>query len=470
MSRFGNAFSRIWFGPQVNERLAGAVPMVPDSNANFGPGLGHQPQAEVALRENLGLADAATRAIANRIASLELEVTMPRIGPDGTRDEEVIDDHPLAQLLQRPHPDFSSWMLLRLSAQYIITTGEAYLFKGRPDGLATLTQGPIAWIYPYPPGTVVPQIEGGQIVAFRVTDANGNQFSMARDDVIRTWIPDPENPWRGEGYIGPSALVIDSHKFAMEHIRRHYQHDATPKTVLEGDPAAKLPGPEQRKRFGQDWSTAYHGRHSGPGSGTPRILPPGWKAHQLDAAASKDHTPFLKEFRDDLLMQVGGVPRAVLGQVVSGDRSSAETELWNFDVNAVSPITTLMEDAYNLQLAPEFGNEVRVRFKPFVAPDKEYELKREAQDVEHGVRTINKVLRDRQEDEVEWGDEPIVLSSLKKYDPNAPPETVATPPGNQTEGIVEDEPTDEEDEERVIRDAYAKIRRLDRARKRRKAS
>ncbi len=447
------------------ERASAPIPMVPDSSAYFGPGLGHQPDPAVAMRENLGLAAAATRAIAHRVAGLEMEVVESVRIKDGTIEENVLDDHPLKQLLDDPHPDFSTYSLLYLTIHHLISTGESYWFKARPSGPMGM-RGPIEWLYAYPPPTVNPRVEGGRTVAFRVTDANGNVTEMPAEDAVRIFMPDPENPWRAEGYVGPSSLVVDAHKFAMEHIRRHYQHDATPKTVLEADKEAALPDDPQRRRFAQEWADAYHGRTGGPEKGTPRILPPGWKAHQLDTAASVDHKAFLDAFRDDVLMEVGGVPRGILGQVVAGDRSTAEAQQWGFDTYAVTPHTDLIVNALNLNLPREYADRVRIRFKPFIIPDKEYDLRREAQDLSHGVRTINQVLADRGDDQVPWGDDPLMSNKLAKYDPDAEPAAPVAPPGDLD---LPDDDSEDEDPERVARDLHAKVRQWEREAKRRRA-
>jgi len=152
--------------------------------------------------------------------------------------------------------------------------------------------------------------------------------------------------------------------------------------------------------------------------------------HELEGGINESTIAILEYWRDELLMTMGGVPRSVLGQVVSGDRSSAEVNQWVFDMYAVAPIAARIENAFTLQLASEFESNVRVRFAPFISTDKEYEVLREKQDLEHAVRTINDVRKDRGEDPVEWGDEPTMLSTVKKYDPNAPePAPVqSTPP------------------------------------------
>lgn len=401
------------------------IATIPDAVAvarNFGPGIQYQQDKSILLRENQGIANAATRAIANRLSTLKIEVVVDRKDSAGTIVTEVIDDHPLAMLLARPHPNYSLRAILRLTTQWIITVGEAYLQKIN-NGFGVPTQ-----LLPINPQIVSPHVERGQIVGYWITDANGQQYELPPEEMIRIWYPDPRNPWQSEGYIGPSAIILDAHKFAAQHLRSFYQYDATPKVVLESQPGTQKPDDDTRKRFAMDWANSYARRSAGELQGTPRILPPGMVAHELGDGATPSTQGYMEMFRDDLLICVGGVPRSVLGQVVHGDRSSAEVNQWVFDMYAIAPIAQLVEEALTIQLGNAYETPVRLRFEHFISADKQYELGREQQDLEHGVRTINEVREDREIDTVPWGDKPIVKAGIVVFDPNAPPPPMANQP------------------------------------------
>lgn len=418
---------RDWFR---SARRATPIADVPSAGSarDYGPGASGQPNHEILLRENLGIADAATRAIANRLASLQLQVVIDRRSEDGTIETEVIDDHPLAMIFAKPHPNFSMRSILRLTGQWIVTVGEAYWQKVN-DGFGVPRQ-----LHPIIPRIIEPKVVSGMISEYLITDADGKQYGLPPEEIVRIWFPDPENPWRSEGYIGPSAVALDANKFANEMLRAFYQFDATPKVVLEGDVGAEpppKPGTPEGDRYWARWAQDYQRRHASGSQGVPRPIAPGWKAHELTGGADAATKAYLDHWRDELLMTVGGVPRSVLGQVVSGDRSSAEVNQWVFDMYAVTPIALMIEDALTSQLASSYESAVRVKFAPFVSVDKEFELKREEHDLEHGVRTINKVLTDREDDEVKWGEKPLIASTLKVFDPNekpAPPGQPLVPP------------------------------------------
>lgn len=406
--------------------------IIPSQSLYFGPGASHQPSHDTLLAESLGIPDAATRAIANRISGLELQVCIERRTEDGTTEDEILDDHPLQLLLDKPHPNFSRSKLLRLTAQWIVTVGEAYWQKvGNGIGL------PME-LHPIPPQMVDPLIERNVARAYRISDGNGRQSVIPADQMIRFFFPDPENPWKSEGYLGPNGIIADALKFSGEHLRAHYQNDATPRVVLEGEAEAGTPATEDLERFTNRWREYYSNR-SGSRMGIPAMLPVLWKAHQLEAQTGSEIVPLLESWINQILIGYG-VPKSVLGQVVSGDRSSAETNQWVFDQYSITPITSMISDDLTHQLAADFDASLRVEFSPFISEDKDYELKREAQDLVHFVRTINEVRTDRKLDPVPWGDDPVATSAEVPYDPEAASERVNRPPDPM--GAPAEEPAD----------------------------
>lgn len=440
------------------QRASAPIDIVPDPSARFGPGIMAQASHTTLLAESIGIPATAATAIANRVATLFPEVKVERRTEDGTTEDEVLDDHPLAVLLANPHPNFSLSMILRLMAQYTVTVGEFYLIKvgngfGRPTEL-----------HPVPPSMVQPLVERNIVQSYQVTDANGRQTNYPAKEMIRGWFPDPENPWRSEGYLGPNGIQADSHKFASQHLRAHYQKDATPTTVIETDETSAGYSPEDLKRFYTEWREFY-ARRGGIRSGLPAVLPKGFVAKQLAMMTGEGMTKLLEYWRDDLLM-AHFTPRSVLGQVVSGDRSSAETNQWVFDRYAVAPVAALIESALTHQLAHDYDMALKVCFQEFVGEDKEHMLAQEKQDLELKVRSVNQVRADRGLDDVEWGEDPIGTSADTPYDPEAAAERANRPPilpGGGGPPGAKPAAEDDEMEERV---AHIKLRQHYRARRR----
>lgn len=383
----------------------------------MGGGIGNaQPSDDTLLRENLSTADIATRAIANRISSLQPTVKISRRVRAGTVEDEILDDHPLARLLEKPHPTFTYRILMRLTGQYMVTVGEAYWLKIRN------TLGPPFQLQPIPPQLVEVMVDReGVISNYAVRRGDGQQIIIPSTEIIRFWMPDPESLYRSEGYLAPNATQTDAAKFADQHLRSHYQHDATPPSVLKaGEGAAALNIGDARERFEVDWQERYHKR-LGTKRGIPAALPTGWDIIFSKIQSGAEIVPLLDYWTQQQLLNFG-VPRSILGQVVSGDRSSAETNQFVFDLHTVKPIADLIAEALTLGLASEFDERLFVDFSNFISDDKRFLLEQETADLRDKVRSTQQVLRDRGSDpeDAPWGELPVGTLAQVPYtgDPN----------------------------------------------------
>jgi SPP1 gp7 family putative phage head morphogenesis protein len=386
------------------------------------------------MAENIGVPAMATRAIHNRISTLVPLVKVSRRVRDGTTVDEQLDDHALKVLLDHPHPNITRAQLLGLTGDWIVTVGEAYWLK-----VANRLQVPTE-LHPIPPDKCWPILRQGVVDGYIITDGNGKQTELPADVIVRFFIPDPENVFGSEGYLGPSGVTADSLKFASQHLRRHYQDDATPKTVCETGPDATAFGPGERRRFYAEWRQRYHSR-LGTEAGTPGILPLGYKLVEMAMQTGVEIVPLLEHLTDEQLMGMG-VPKSILGKVVSGDRSSAETNQYVFDLHTISPIAGLIADALTLQLAPDFDANLFVEFDEFVSEDKRFRLEQEVADLTHKVRSINLVREDRTLDPVPWGEDPVGKIGEMPYDPDMAYEIDLDAPG-----ALQDEEPEKEPEE-----------------------
>ncbi len=387
-----------WLDPVPRTQRASTDPIPMAPAFNYGAGVGNQPDHETLLREDKGVFATGERAIANRVAGLTLEVVTAKRQPDGTMKDEVVDPtHPLVQLLANPHPNITHFQLFRLKTQWLTSVGEAAWLKVG-NGLNVPAE-----LHPIAPTNFRSVWRGGVVSHYVVKDGNGQDHVLEQDKVIHFYFPDPERFWGSEGSLGPSGTAADITKFAGQQTREHFRNDATPKTVLRA--GESFLEPEHRRAFEDQWRASYH-RLGGSARGLPAYIPHDAELIQLAIQSGSDVVPLLDHYRDDLLMAVG-VPRSILGQVVSGDRSSAEVNQYVFDRYTVLPITRLDADALTVQLAHDFDPALKVRFAEFVSADKQFELAREAQDLTQKVVSINQVRAKRGDEEVSWGELPV---------------------------------------------------------------
>lgn len=355
-------------------------------------GLGNQPTPEALLRESIGWADIAVRAIANRIASLHFVVKVRG---------DLAPDHPLQAVLDRPSPLYSRSNTLRLLTNYILNVGDSYLLKIR-DGIRMPVE-----LWPMPAHRVEPIPIGGLVPLYRVTVGQGRQIEIPAEEIVRAWLPDPETLYTGEGYLGPQATTVDADKFSEETLRSHFEHDATPRTVISGDKDVQSPGGDEIERLNTSWVQRYS-RRLGRNRGAPAWLPAGFTLQELSALGGITELATLRNQNRDKLLMTFGVPRSIVGDVADANRAAAETNQFVFDVHTVSPLTDLIAEALTFQLArSEFGPDVTVEFERFVAKDKEFEVLSRESRLRTKVTSINMERETDGEDPVEWGNLPV---------------------------------------------------------------
>lgn len=231
--------------------------------------------------------------------------------------------------------------------------------------------------------------------------------------------------------------------------------------MIEAGDNAQMFTPENQERFYKRWRDSYQTR-SGSKVGLPAILPTGYRAIELAMQSGADITPLLEFMRDELLM-ASGVPRSILGQVLSGDRSSAETNAFVFDLHTVKPYARMITDGLTLQLASDYDAQLIVDFEDFVAEDKDHRLAQEQSDLDRKVRSVNEIRLGHNHDPSGWGDEPIGTTGDVPYDPDEARERATSsanpqgPDNGRPEGD-DDEPLDPEEVDRLSRDMFAKAR------------
>ena len=415
------------------------VPITAEVQGNhYGTGIASsQPNTEDLLRETKGVADIATRAISNRLGSLNPQVKVGTRNEKGTIDAEVLDDHVLKVLLDKPHPDFTRQQMFRLVGQWVVTTGDAYWLKIR-NGLQVPTM-----LQPLPPTVVEPVIKGGFVSSYAIRDGNGQTVHVPATEIIRFWFPDPETVYTGEGYLAPNAVVHDAQAFAQEHLRSRYQNDAIPPAILKGSADAVAPNDPQWERWQKDFQRKYNNR-DGSHRGLPSQLPPGWDMLMTQVASGADITPLLEFWQSNMLMNFG-VPPSILGRVISGDRSAAETNQYVFDKHTILPIAEMIQQALTLQLAPDYDAALWVEFEKFISDDKDYELKREDQDLRLKTRSVQQVIEERGGDpeQAPWGADPVGTMADTPYTGERIEESEPAPT-EEAGALFEDEDAEEE--------------------------
>lgn len=377
-------------------------------------GFGDSSDARAIFANGLhGTADSASRVVRDRIQSLEMGAYIRRF-VGGDFEDTPAFNHPLQKVLDRPTLDeatgeisHSGFQLWGMSVTQIHGVGESYLIVLH-DGNDIPTGLQIAQ-----PGTLEPLVERGRIVAYRVISQNTSATIRPRD-IVRIWEPDAFKLYTSRSLMVRNATKLNADSHAQKHNEKFYENDATPKLAMTNtDSTSDFPTLQQQEELGVSWTQRFN-RRFGRNKLSPVVVKPGWEVKVLDSQGDATSMVAMLTQTSQQVMEAFRVSPTMLGRNVDVNRAAAETARFTFDQNTIEPLTRMIADALTTQLASQFDQpnpEARliVKYKPFIARDKEFLLRQEQQDLALKVRAIDEVRENREPTlpPVSWGALPV---------------------------------------------------------------
>ncbi len=402
-------------GSEPVERVDFPVIPLPVGNRSSLQGLGNQPSHAVLLDNIKGWPAIAGAAVSRRVRGLakKLHVYSEHMqGGELVKREQP--DHRLAATLKNPNSVFTLGDMLWLLTWHLQQVGEGY-WQRINDGLGLTTE-----LWPLPPSNVVPVADDQVgIAGYMVSDGKGNEHALGLDEVIRFWSPDPKTLFSSMGVLGPQAVEYDQSRFLEDHLRSHFENDATPKMAIVGKADQATIDPKVQRAFTRKWRSMYNAR-VGTARSMPAFIPAGWDIKEMSAHGAAAEVIPLRESNREQILASYGVPSTTVGLDKNVNRATAEANDFTFDKNTVTYYTDLIAEALTVRLATSFDPKLRVAFREFVAPDKAHDLAVEGQDLDKGVRSVQQILRDRnaKPSDAPWGEVPIQSSNVSPYDGN----------------------------------------------------
>ena len=394
------------------ERIDHPVITLPVGSRSTLQALGSQPSDTVLLQSNKGWSSIAAAAVARRVRGLSgnMYVYSEHVS-NGVIEQREQQDHRLAETIEHPNRMFTMGAMCWLLAHHLQAVGQGYWQKVN-DGI-----GRVAELWPLPPQNVVPVVsEEEGVVGYMVTDGKGTEYALGFEEVIRFWNPDPLTLYSAVGVLGPQATEYDTSRFMEDHLRSHFENDATPRTVITGTAEQSSVTEKQQRSFHRKWRTMYN-RRIGTARSLPAFIPPGFDVKELSAHGNAAEIDTLKDSTREQMLAAYGVPSTVVGLDKNVNRATAEANDYTFDKNTIKPITDLIAEGLTIGCARDFDRKLKVGFRDFVIPDKEHELARENQDAINGVRSVQQIIVDRggKDTDASWGEFPRTTFNVGPY-------------------------------------------------------
>ena len=275
------------------------------------------------------------------------------------RNRELIDEHPLLGLLERPAPVVGGSSLFEAFFSYLLISGNGYMEAVGPSDTAPPKE---LWpkrsdrmtVIPGPYG--IPEAYeykvGGRPVRWESDPVTGQSAILHVKEFH------PTDDWYGLSRIDPAAYGVDRHNAASAHNKALLDNGARPSGILVLNPDKKTDGTLNPAPKGAIDAARKEldDRHIGAkNAGTTMVM--GGLLEWLEMGVNPRDMDFAKGKEDaarDICVAIG-VPHILIvpGSSTYNNMREAKLELWE---DTILPLLKLEADALNAWLVPRFGD------------------------------------------------------------------------------------------------------------------
>lgn len=284
-----------------------------------------------------------------------------------TKDGKRIDNHPALSLLRNPHPNITTFDLMRRVSMDEDLTGNAY-WKYDLDGRGIPTR-----IQPLMPQHVSIIPSPDTFIKEYQYMLNGQRMTFEKDEVTHFSIISPLSLLKGQSPIFSAASAINTETESNNWNQNFFKNDARTGTILETDQDLADETKEKLKR-------KFDAIHKGSRKAFKTIiLTGGLKIRDEGGAIQKDmEFTKLQEMNRDKVLAAFQVPKILIAQFEGGSLAEAKAAENIFAKHIITPKLTSFVQMLTLDFLPMFGADkgLKLKFDPIVESDKEYELKK----------------------------------------------------------------------------------------------
>lgn len=287
------------------------------------------------------------------IRALSTAVAEPRLVV--TRDGEVVDGHPLLELLERPNPHMTQFEFWELIVTHMAICGRSFWWKQRSN------RGAVAALWPLRPDRMSPRFDGGELLAGWSYTIDGRSFFLPVEDVLAFNLPDPGDETGGVvGGLGPLQVLaaeIDTDNEATGHVFSLLRNYAVPGV------AVKVRG-EVDQEEADDFKRQFVARYGGSRRGEPAVIDGDAEIVPLSHSLRDLEFPDLRGVAESRICAAFGVPPILVGVKVGLDRSTfsnaAESRRF-WTQTRLAEWWRRLSDQVAMSLLPDFGSAAGLR-------------------------------------------------------------------------------------------------------------
>jgi hypothetical protein len=301
-------------------------------------------------------------------------------------DWEVLDQHPILDVLHRSAPSvpgWNDWMLKCFTVVNLEITGYAYWWLVRVGGKQEIWPLPSHWVRPV-------SDERGLFVQWAIKPDGGEEQLIPREEIAPFWYPDPANPFRGLGPLEAGAREILVNEFVVEAQKRSFQLGVHPCAVVKlgsvkldnGRTVQARARQHQIEQVVQAINARYRGMtHFGEPMVIDRMIesitPYGNEPQKMDFGSNAGSAQARVE-------QVFGTNAYIAGASGLGSRAEAAVADANFCYLTVNPKIELLSRVMTMCVLPQFDSSGR--YALFIEPARPNDAEMAQQEWEQGQK------------------------------------------------------------------------------------
>lgn len=268
-------------------------------------------------------------------------------------DDEELPDHKLRMLFHNPNSWQSEYDLKEMISFHLDLAGNVYIQKVRNRGMG------IAYLWMLRPDRVSVLINPSMgLVGYEHQYGASRQF-ITPEDMIHIKLNDPSTPWIGIPPMIAAQRRIAIDNEAADFAKSMLQNRAVPGLVIETDYAIK--DKDVLDRLRKVWQQSFGGIRRG----LPAFMQKGMSVKAISLNMQELAFDDLNATDEARILMALGVPPSVIGAKVGLDRntfSNAEEARRSFYEDTIEPLMNRIDDIFDQQLVPEFGNDIYTKF------------------------------------------------------------------------------------------------------------
>lgn len=348
---------------------------------------GHQDDVRKSLRQYTAYRDTAytaIRPIAVRIAQQPFRVGTTPVSPDDRQaerirtkgnvsllarapglvtkamrgDAEVLDSHPVLDLLNDPNEYMTGWANTYCSIVSLYCTGRfIWWFDRDPGGKERVYYLPSSW--------ATPKHEGRPFSSWSIKPPGVTEdFSVDSRDIFACYMPDPANPLDGLAPLQANAKAVNTEDKIQSAQYALMSNDIRPGMVLV---AGRMPDPRggagqrpiltpgQRKQLISAIQAVHRGVYH---HGEPIIIDGMIEdVYPYTRTAADLDFPNGSKLSKDRIMQGIGTSPVIAGHSENVNRATSYAQHEIFYDNTVNPVISLISQALTVRVGPKFSSE-----------------------------------------------------------------------------------------------------------------